>query len=278
MPTVEKRPAGPLGALAGPSRLPVVALASVLMLIAAGWLFFLATFELSKVNYERHGGARAYKAAPAQQRNARPVVTLSTMTSVAGAGRLCHNCAVKVWLQVALATFLASASYAQGQIAQVLFANKVGKAVDSPVTLTGTNPILGPGPGWTAQLFLEETDGSLTPLTPTSTFRPPGAGAAYIADRYWIPKIVDVPGINPGEQAIFVVRVWLTSAGSFEAALPSGFIGGSSPFTVFVGGGLLPPGLMTTLQAFPAIAIPEPSALALSVLGSSALLLLRQRR
>ena len=39
----------------------------VLLLIAAGWLFFLATFELSKVNYERKGGASTYKAARAHE-------------------------------------------------------------------------------------------------------------------------------------------------------------------------------------------------------------------
>jgi hypothetical protein len=60
-------------ALERTSRLPIVAIASVVLLIAAGWLFFLATFELSKVNYERKGGAPAYKAARAQQNAAKPV-------------------------------------------------------------------------------------------------------------------------------------------------------------------------------------------------------------
>jgi hypothetical protein len=44
----------------------------MLLLIAAGWLFFLATYELAKVNYERKGGAPAYKAARAQERAAKP--------------------------------------------------------------------------------------------------------------------------------------------------------------------------------------------------------------
>ena len=87
---------------------------------------------------------------------------------------------MKVRLRLALAALICTASYAQALIPQVLFANKVGKAVDAPVTLTGTNPLLGPGPGWTAQLNLQEPDGSLTPLLPSSTFRSAGTGAAYI--------------------------------------------------------------------------------------------------
>jgi hypothetical protein len=35
------------------SRLQAVAVTSIFVLLGAGWLFFLATFELSKVNYER---------------------------------------------------------------------------------------------------------------------------------------------------------------------------------------------------------------------------------
>jgi hypothetical protein len=69
MPTLEQK--GSRAALAGPNRLPAVAVASVLVLIAAAWLFFLATYELGKVNYERKGGADAYKAARAHEREAK---------------------------------------------------------------------------------------------------------------------------------------------------------------------------------------------------------------
>jgi NADH-quinone oxidoreductase subunit J len=43
---------------------------SVLLLIAAGWFFFLATYELSKVNYERKGGTRAKAAHQSRSRAA----------------------------------------------------------------------------------------------------------------------------------------------------------------------------------------------------------------
>ena len=68
MPTFDqKRTSQLLPSQTRPSRLPIVAFASVVLLIAAGWLFFLATYELAKVNYERKGGASAYKAARAHE-------------------------------------------------------------------------------------------------------------------------------------------------------------------------------------------------------------------
>jgi hypothetical protein len=132
----------------------------------------------------------------------------------------------------------------------------------------------GPGPGYSAQLFIQGSDFSLTPLLPTSTFRPPGTGAAAIADRYWLPQTVDVIGHAPGESVTFVVRVWQTSAGSYDAAINHTE---SAPFTVTIGGGTLPPANLTTLQAFTLILVPEPSVIALAVIGGSILVLLRRR-
>jgi hypothetical protein len=184
---------------------------------------------------------------------------------------------VKVFVGFILLQFTAIAGFAQGQ---VVFANKVGTLLDAPVTITSSNPITGPGSGYTAQLFLQEANGALTPLVPTSTFYPPGtSGAAVIADRYWIPQIVDVPGVPAGSQATFVVRAWLTSAGSYEAAnLVFNGAGQSSPFSVTLGGGLLPPANLTTLQSFTVTWVPEPSVVALGITGAAALVLLKKRR
>ena len=68
----QKRTSQLLPSQTRPSRLPIVAFASVVLLIAAGWLFFLATYELSKVNHERKGGSSAYKEVRAQQKAAKP--------------------------------------------------------------------------------------------------------------------------------------------------------------------------------------------------------------
>jgi hypothetical protein len=174
-------------------------------------------------------------------------------------------------LLIALAAvMLTAASYGQGQ---VVFANKVGTAVDAPVFMQGTQN--GPGAGFSAQLFLS-SGGSLTALTPATTFRPAGTGAAAIADRYWVNQDVIVPGVASGANATFVVRAWKTSAGSYDNSAIDGR-GESAPFTVAVGGGQLPPANLTTLQGFSVTAVPEPATIALGVLGAAALVLRRRK-
>jgi hypothetical protein len=183
---------------------------------------------------------------------------------------------VKVLVGLVLLQGTSLTCLAQGE---VVFANKVGTAIDAPVTLTGSNPLVGPGPGFTAQLLLQNNDGSLTPLVPTSTFYPAGpSGASVIADRYWIPQTVPVPGIPPGSEATFVVRAWLTSAGSYALADALFCAAGqSSPFTVALGSDQTPANL-TTLQAFTIGWVPEPSVFSLGLLGATALGLLKARR
>ncbi len=179
-------------------------------------------------------------------------------------------------LLIALAAVMITvASYGQGQ---VVFANKVGTAVDAPVLITGTQD--GPGPNWTSQLFLQGANGSLTALTPTATFRPRGtSGAGLTADRYWVTPSTPVDvAVTPGTDANFVVRAWLTSLGSFDAAKASGGgFGESAAFAVTVGGGTLPPANLVNLKTFNVVPVPEPSIIALGVLGASALLLRRRK-
>jgi hypothetical protein len=175
-------------------------------------------------------------------------------------------------LLIALAAaFIAVASYGQGQ---VVFANKVGTAVDAPVFIQGTQT--GPGPNYSAQLYLS-SGGSLTPLGTPAAFRPAGTGSAAIADRYWVNQTVDVTGVAAGANATFVVRAWKTSLGTFDAAKATGAnFGESAPLTIAVGGETLPPANLVGLQGF-TIAVPEPSVIALGVLGASALLLRRRK-
>src|SRR5687767_13418511 len=108
---------------------------------------------------------------------------------------------MKALLTLFAASFVTVASYGQGQ---VVFANRVTGVFDAPVILTGDPR--GPGPDYSAQLLLQGANGSLTPLLPTTTFRPSGIGAAAVADRYWFPVTLDVPGVPSGANATFVVR------------------------------------------------------------------------
>jgi hypothetical protein len=167
---------------------------------------------------------------------------------------------------LALSSLISITCYGQGQ---VVFSN-LGGGVNAPVFYSDTQH--GPGPEFTAQLMLQNLNGSLTPLFPTSTFKGPGLGAQAIADRYWQSKTVDVPGVQPGEFATFVVSFWRTSFGSYDAARSAAFdYGQSAPVTIPVGGGMLPPanlnGLVGTI-----LIIPEPSVIRLGLIAAATFL------
>ena len=176
-------------------------------------------------------------------------------------------------LLIALAAvFITAASYGQGQL---VFNTKVGTTVDAPVLIAGTQN--GPGPTFTAQLYLS-SGGSLTALTPATVFRAPQAGAGAIANRYVQPVDITVPGVASGANATLVMRAWETAKyANADAAKTGGELGESAPITIALGGGLLTPANLVGLQGFSIPVIPEPSVIALAVLGASALLLRRRK-
>src|SRR5262245_29786087 len=121
-------------------------------------------------------------------------------------------------IHIALAVLLTTITcFAQGQ---VNFANRVGAGgsiLNAPVITLYT--FSGPGPDYSAQLFLVNAASSLTPLTPISTFNPAGQGSAAIASQFWAPQTVTLQGHFAGETLNFKVRAWQTSFGSYSAAL-----------------------------------------------------------
>ena len=187
-------------------------------------------------------------------------------------------------IHIALAVFLTTVTcLAQGQ---VNFANRVGAGgsiLNAPVLLLGTPS--GPGPNYSVQLLLIANN-SLTPLTPVSTFNPPGTGAGAISSQFWAPKTVDVPGVFGGQQATFLVRAWLTDFGSYGGAIAAGYgYGASDPFTVTVGGAgsdpTVPPATpanLTTLKSFNVGNPPEPSTITIGLLGAAVLVVFKRRR
>ena len=72
------------------------------------------------------------------------------------------------------------------------------------------NGTVGAGQGFTAGLFLAS---NLTTPLATTTFR-----SATAQEVFATTQGVRVPGVAPGQKAHLVVRVWPTSAGSYEAA------------------------------------------------------------
>lgn len=174
-------------------------------------------------------------------------------------------------LLVTLAAVIVASISALAQPAQVTVDNR--NLTDPTSGATYQAGITGNTAGATAQLFLVGTGGTLTPLTPPTTFRT-GAAAPYLTAQN-----VDVPGVKPGTSANFVLRAWVGS--SFDAASARGE---SAQFTVAnlggdPGGGappILPPKL-NGLQSFAIVTVPEPSTIALGVLGAAALLIRRRK-
>ena len=167
----------------------------------------------------------------------------------------------KILLAIA-ALVIAVSAQAQGTLT---FNNKVGTDVVAKVTKDGVGVA---GTEYTAQLVLVGGNGSLTALTPTAIFRT-GAGAGYVSQPT---EEVVVPGVAAGSSATFLMRAWNTSAGSYAAASE---YGQSAPFTVSLGGGLLPGSNLVGLQPF--VLIPEPATIALLALGGAALLIRRRK-
>jgi len=178
----------------------------------------------------------------------------------------------KLILTVA-AVIVSVAAFAQGE---VNFNNRSG-SVDAKVTFSDTG--LGVAAGFTAQLYggPEGTAlGALAALTPTTTFRTSSAAA----NGYINGTPVSVPGVAPGSKAALVMRVY-PAGGAFTAKGDAG-MGESNLIVVSLGGGTIVTPNMDGLQAFTVAAgggpiIPEPSTIALAVLGAGALLLRRRK-
>jgi hypothetical protein len=171
-------------------------------------------------------------------------------------------------LLVALAAVLVTAAtYGQGQ---VVFDNTVqasASGAGAPIWDVASTGVKGPGPGATAGLFLV-SNGTATLLASTTFLS--AAGGSYVN-----PITVDVP-LAPGSAATYEVRVWDTSAGNYDAAVIANARNGTSgTFAGTVGGGTLPPTNLDNLTSF--TLVPEPSTIALGVIGGLALLLRRRK-
>lgn len=148
---------------------------------------------------------------------------------------------------------------AQGQ---VVFNNRVPPDINARVLCP--DGVSGLDSTFSAQLFagpVGTSTGLLTPLFPITPFRS-GAAAGYV-----VPVDVTVPGIPPGAQATIVMRAFFGPSFTNSPVKMEG-----APFTVTLGGGLLPPANLIGLQGFttpggPNLCIPEPATNAIIAAG-----------
>jgi len=174
---------------------------------------------------------------------------------------------MKKTLATIAALFLAVGAYGQGQLS---FNTRIVGTVDAPVTNSANG--LGVGSGFTAELDIVGAGGSLTPITPTTAFR---AGTG-LAPFYVNPIDITLTGRLGGSSVTLRMRAY--NGVDYASSSIKGF---SNDFTIVLGGdpgnGSPPstPAPLAGLNGFSVV--PEPSTIALGVLGLGALLLRRRK-
>jgi hypothetical protein len=178
-------------------------------------------------------------------------------------------------LLVTLAAVLVSVStFAQGTIK---FNNRLTGQVDAPVRMPDATTGAGSQAGAMAQLYYIPATGPAVALTPATTFRTTSAAAMFYVNEPLTGVIV--PGVPAGSTANIQLRAWVGGT-SYETATQ--FIGESNIIPVSLGGvpaqgAPIPDAVLTGLQGFNLRVVPEPSTIALGVLGAAALLYRRRK-
>jgi hypothetical protein len=172
----------------------------------------------------------------------------------------------------------AVSSYAQGT---VNFTTRIPGVVDVKfVDSTGAGL---QGTGYTAQLWggaAGAAEGALVALTPTATFRT-GAGAGYITPA----GAVVVTGVPGGQTASLQIRVWDNAGGTITSWEQATSKIATEVFQVASLGdpAASPPGVPVdpvgfgTGKTYTLDVVPEPSTIALGLLGAAALMLRRRK-
>jgi hypothetical protein len=126
----------------------------------------------------------------------------------------------------------------------------------------------------TAELNIVGAGGSLTPFTPTTTFR----GTPVTFQGYINAITANAPAcFNIGQTVTVRMTAWETAKGSYAAAKDTGYSGFSNDISVTLGGGTTTPPNLLGLQGFTVTGVPEPTTLALGAIGFGALMIRRRK-
>ena len=144
------------------------------------------------------------------------------------------------------------------------------------------------GPAFLGQLYVGASSGTLAAIGSPVAFATSGSGAEGFVDSGSL-TITDAT-LNAGSSAFYALRAWRAADGaSYEAALAAvgAHVGSSAATAITLGGTVAgtPPTLVTatanlhpnfSLSIVPA-SVPEPSVLALGLLGGAALMFRRRK-
>lgn len=179
---------------------------------------------------------------------------------------------MKILSLIAACAMLASTAVGQGT---VKFLNRdVSLGFDQPVF--DADGVTKLNENFLAQLLGGPSETALAPIGSPVAFRP-GTG-----NGYWNPGADStrvIPGVTAGDNGFFQVQAWESKYASLAAAQAGGGKWGtSSIFQNPTGGKGTPPSLPVTISAFKSFTVvPEPSTLALGLIGAS-LLVYRRRK
>lgn len=151
--------------------------------------------------------------------------------------------------------------------------------IDAPIYDVGGATKLA-GPDYVAQIFAGPVGGSLAAFGSTMPFRT-GTGAGYY--NYGADPTLTLTGLAAGADTQVQVRVWESKYADFAAAQAAGGkYGQSAILTLKTGNAGVPPTLPTALTGLASFnlaggVIPEPSTIALGLLGATVLMLRRRK-
>lgn len=172
---------------------------------------------------------------------------------------------------IILAACMGVTAVAFGQ-GQVNFNSRVTvDGINAGVTYEGV--LVDGANGWKAQLYAGDEPSALVPVSGVVDFRT-GAAAGYISGG-----AVTIEGKPNGSQVWLAIAAWnIADGASYEVASAAfGPVGMSLPIQVSLDGPPNTPPNMIGLQPWSVAIIPEPSTMALGLLGFAALMLRRRR-
>jgi len=168
---------------------------------------------------------------------------------------------MKKTLVAIAALLMTAASY--GQVGTVNFANRLSGVFDAAVTVAPAGTVgVGTLAGTVAQLLLVNGT-SKTPVGAAISFRGPTDPLA----KYFDGGAVDVTGTSAGTTVNLAVRISGPNVTSTDSAT----------WSQALGGGTLPAENLVNMKAFSVPAIPEPTTIALGLLGAAALFANRRK-
>jgi hypothetical protein len=164
---------------------------------------------------------------------------------------------------VAIAALLMTAA-TYGQVGTVNFANRLSGVFDAAVTVSPAGTVgIGTIGGTVAQLLVVSGT-SMVPVGTAIAFR----GTTDPLAKYFDGGATDVTGTTAGGTVTLAVRI--SGPGVTQTD--------SAPWTQALGGGTLPAENMVNMKAFSVVpVVPEPTTIALGLLGAAALFASRRK-